>query len=521
MLKVIEWHVQLKKTLHSKVNMGIDDHSKLEEKVMELERVEKVLGLLLRTREVGAHIKAVMKLNCTVKRYKGDRFAVTVLHKGIMSYLKVMKLVEDAAQNSICSPKGQSFTRAIKFDTKPLLLELSRARITKDAFSDDDCELLKLIYENTLCLNRPTASTCDVSIEVDKLNPNHEVPVIAVDADLQCEKLWARVKARVAKKTKFYQTDYIGDSVSLLQREFYQTAKAFVFSGMYPLFVFDGEPPKEKSAKYERYKKDGARLEARAEKCNEQFKKSEELGLPVADFIAEEKRKLFMQMERIPKGTKRKIRELVKSMGLPVVQADGEADPYCVFLERIGIADAVYTTDSDVLVHGAKYRFKTFSSLSVDADETRGIKAHSKILLNGTSRERLLEAAKLNSEQYRDLCILAQCDYNTRVSKYGMITAYKDMRELGSLERILEEKLADRDTSGLNIEACRRLFNRKEYKLDPNELYASSTILETSGIQHLSELGLGNDAAGLLLKIELLTERGKAIVVPDEYKTTA
>lgn len=494
--------------------MGIDDHSKLEEKVVEFERAQKVLELLMRTNNVPQHVKDVMKLNSVIKKYKGDRFNASILAKGITDYLKIMKVVDDAVLESLGSKKGQTFMRAIKLKASPIQLELSRAHTTKESFSDEELALLTIIQENLMCLLRPATGTCDVSVDVTTLNPHNSIPVIAVDANLQCEKLWARSKSKTVKIKRFYETDYITKTVGFLKKEFFYLAKAFVSSGVYPIFVFDGKAPPEKSAKYERYKKVNERADIRLEKCNKSIADSAELDIPVADFMMEEKRKLFMQMERIPKAVINELKLLVKSMGLPVLQVDGEADPYCVFLERIGVADAVYTTDSDVLVHGAKYRFKNFSSVFISEDTAKGIKPHVSIQMHGTSLERLLEASKLTHDQYLDLCILAQCDYNTKVKGYGMITAYKDMLELGSLERILKERLADKDTSGLNIEACRRLFRRKAYKLNPEDLYASSTILETSGIEYLSELGLGEEAATLLLNIEVLEERAKLIVVP-------
>ena len=85
------------------------------------------------------------------------------------------------------------------------------------------------------------------------------------------------------------------------------------------------------------------------------------------------------------------------------------------------------------------------------------------------------------------------------------------------LERILEERFAGADTACLNVDACRRLFDRKEYKLDPDELYVSSTVLETSGVQHLADLGFAQQAATLSLDIAVLEDRAKHIVVPERF----
>ena len=60
---------------------------------------------------------------------------------------------------------------------------------------------------------------------------------------------------------------------------------------------------------------------------------------------------------------------------------------------------------------------------------------------------------------------------------------------------------------------------RKEYKLNPEELYTNSTVLQTSGIEYLSELGFGQEASTLLLKLEGLEERARLISIPPEYHT--
>jgi len=497
--------------------MGIEDHKKLEEKGSEFRRARGVLERLSETPDVAQHVKDVMKLVRVSKKYKGEAFDVEVLSKGFSGYLKVMRTVEDAAAQSIGSKRGQSFVRGLKMKTGPFLLELSRARTCREHFTDDELALLAAVQRNATAFSRGDGGGCDVTVPVDELNPDHAIPVLAIDADLQCEQLWSRAKSKTAKKSGFYRTDYLETATTHLKREMFFHAKAFVSSQIYPIFVFDGKAPPEKAAKYRKYAKRDERLEERIAKCNKQIADCVELGIPVSDHIAEEKRKLFMQAERIPRGVKGEIRTLLKSMGLPVVQADGEADPFCVFLERIGVVDGVYTTDSDVLVHGARHRFKTFSAQFVEEDAARGITPHMQAVLSGTSREKLLEITDLSTEQYRDVCILAGCDYNDKIPKYAMVSAYKDMLQLGSLERILEERFAGADTACLNVDACRRLFDRKEYKLDPDELYVSSTVLETSGVQHLADLGFAQQAATLSLDIAVLEDRAKHIVVPERF----
>ena len=56
-----------------------------------------------------------------------------------------------------------------------------------------------------------------------------------------------------------------------------------------------------------------------------------------------------MALERLSK----RVEALFKSLGLPVVQAPGEAEAMCAALQRQGLVHACATKDSDVLVMGA------------------------------------------------------------------------------------------------------------------------------------------------------------------------
>lgn len=494
--------------------MGIKMFNKFLEAIAEYERLQKVLVELNKQQDIEKHAKSVLVLNRIVKKYTGDRYNNKELAKMFNKYIKMMRSVKGAVEEGMMSKVGQSFKLGSKFDTTILFRELSAFSQTHE-FTEADKTTLSRLKSNIGILKRITVQSCDVDVNANTLSQNSEVPVIAVDADLIVEQRWSRAKTAIAKRTTFLRNPDIEDALRILQKEIYYTAKMFISSGIYPVFVFDGKAPPEKGAKYERYKKINARAKERIEKCETQIQKCDELGLPISDFIMEEKRKLFMQTTRIPSGGKEKVKMMLSSMGLPVIQADVEADPYCVFLERIGVADGVYTTDSDVLVHGAKHRFKHVDSKALESNE---IESSERItLLSGTSYDRIIEASGCTHEQFRDICILAECDYNNNIPNYGIMKAYKDMMIHGSLNKVLEAVHNDKDVSKLNIEACHRLFSPRDFYINPLDVLVNPQAIENGGIEYLNEIQVGENVGWLSLKISTLVERGNQIVIPERF----
>lgn len=141
-----------------------------------------------------------------------------------------------------------------------------------------------------------------------------------------------------------------------------------------PVFVFDGKPPDEKTATLEK------RAEADGRKFTNYF-----------GFASTQ--------------TKASI-DLLKLLGVPVVQAPGDAEALCAQLVKAGTVHAVASEDMDTLPFGATLLIRQLNA-SKDSEVTE------------FSLRKLLHKLNLTQKEFVDLCILLGCDYCDKISGLG------------------------------------------------------------------------------------------------------
>lgn len=139
--------------------------------------------------------------------------------------------------------------------------------------------------------------------------------------------------------------------------------------------------------------------------------------------------------------------EIVKLLGFSCLQADGEAETVCVFLQKIGRVDAVMSEDGDVLAYGCE------SMLCLKKNK---ISKGSGFLINHTS---LIESLDLTKKEFLDLCVLLGCDYNTHLKGMGPTKALKLISTHSTIE---DCGLSDDELSLLKYERCRELLTTPE-----------------------------------------------------------
>jgi flap endonuclease-1 len=188
------------------------------------------------------------------------------------------------------------------------------------------------------------------------------------------------------------------------------------------------------------------------------------------DIIVKRIEKMRSNILQISKEDFELTKQLFDILNIPYYCAPMEAETCCSDLCKRGIVDAVMSEDTDVLAYNAPV-FLT----KIDTFNDTCVRIHHKDIL---------EALEIDYSQFLDLCIMCGCDYNTNIPKVGPQTAFKYIKEFGTIENISKSK--NIDVSILKHDRCRDLFlNYEKIKLEtipfcgsPNLLSLQTFIIE-------------------------------------------
>ena len=234
-----------------------------------------------------------------------------------------------------------------------------------------------------------------------------------------------------------------GETTSHLLGIFYRTVR-LVENSIKPVYVFDGKPPVLKGGELEK------RLLAKEEAIKQRENIKDEAT--VEEFLKYEKRTV-----RVTREQNEEVKHLLELMGIPFVTAPCEAEAQCAELARTGKVFAAASEDMDSLCYEPPYllRHLTFS-------EAR------KIAIDQIEYSKVLEALGMTRETFVDLCILLGCDYCETIKGVGPVTAFKLIKEHGSLDNIVEFAKSNPTKTSLKIPEhwpyaeARQLFLRPE-----------------------------------------------------------
>ncbi|XP_041848764.1 probable flap endonuclease 1 homolog [Melanotaenia boesemani] len=180
-------------------------------------------------------------------------------------------------------------------------------------------------------------------------------------------------------------------SLSPLTGLFFRTL-TFLEHDIKPVFVFDGKPPVEKRAI----------LEKRAETAGRNF----------PNFTGTASSQI------------KDCHKLLKHLGVPVIQAPGDAEALCARLVKDGTVDAVASEDMDTLPFGANILIRQLNAKK-DSDVVE------------YSLPKLLEKLQISHEEFVDLCILLGCDYCDKIHGLGPRRALTLIRTHRTIEEVV------------------------------------------------------------------------------------
>lgn len=198
---------------------------------------------------------------------------------------------------------------------------------------------------------------------------------------------------RIVVDASIYMYRYIGDN-SLIEN-YYLMCLLFRHYNISALFVFDGQPPKEKSNELKeraslkkKAKKELSALETQLNNSGENEKKE----------LLSMKKNLMKQCIHVKAWHLSDVKNLIDATGHQWLTAPGEADHLCAKLVREGYADACMSEDMDMFVHGCP-RVLRYMSLNKENFVEYNL-------------PKILKTLKISFQEFQELCILAGTDYN-------------------------------------------------------------------------------------------------------------
>jgi len=196
---------------------------------------------------------------------------------------------------------------------------------------------------------------------------------------------------------------------------------------IYPCFVFDGKPPllKVHTQEEREYRK---RI---AEEKLEKAKEAEDL---------EAIGKYSKQTSRLSSDIVSDSKELLKALGLPIIQAPSEADAQGSYIVERGDVYAFASSDFDCLLHNCP---RLITNLTLSKKKRLASGAIIKISPEIIELENVLKNLDINQDQLIVIAILCGTDYNQGIYKIGPKTALKLVKEHKDFNKIFEDVKAD------------------------------------------------------------------------------
>lgn len=273
--------------------------------------------------------------------------------------------------------------------------------------------------------------------------------VLISDAPIP-EEVTSKIRADVFAKAASFMSEMLSKSITLV-------------------FVFDGTsvPEKTSGARARRAASRDSKL-ARIAALKTQLNDVDPLYRSKDD--VETLRKLVRNSPPIkPREDLAALRTYLENSGAPVVSAPDEAEKYCAFLARQGVVSAVWTTDTDSYAFGAPLFITGYSDYTAPSDEVvpewYGLGSVKPTHFSVIAPPIAFKSLGLTRSQFVDLCIMLECDFNTRMPGIGPAKAWAMLsaarNKAPDAQRLIEIAAGDYPLlpwENLNAERCRSIF---------------------------------------------------------------
>ncbi|MGB1586304.1 MAG: flap endonuclease-1 [Thermoplasmatota archaeon] len=228
----------------------------------------------------------------------------------------------------------------------------------------------------------------------------------------------------------------------------YRTAN-LVEAGIKPVFVFDGEPHHLKretlAARSERRKQAEADYaEAKASGDDEKaFSKAQQTSKMTSDMADEAK-------------------HLLRSLGIPVIEAPSEGEAQAAWMAKEGIVDAAASQDFDALLFGTPRLLRNVTVTG--RRKLPGKQVWVDVTPEEIRLEESLAKAELTREQLVDAALLVGTDFNPGIKGIGPKKALALIQKEGSLEALIERLSGNPESATKAVE--RSILEQHEALMD-------------------------------------------------------
>lgn len=195
---------------------------------------------------------------------------------------------------------------------------------------------------------------------------------------------------------------------------------SFLDNNITPFYIFDGKSTQEKekliTERQNKYENNKKKIDQVITETRNDFSIGDNID---ATTTVEKIKKVNI---KINKSEIEDLKNLLTNMGIMFYQCNGETDLFCRFLSQNNIVNYFITEDMDFLTHNCKFVITKFSFTS-------------KFYLY--DNQKMLNAIKLNRNQFIDMCILLGCDYTKTVKGIGMARSYPLIKQYETIENII------------------------------------------------------------------------------------
>jgi len=217
----------------------------------------------------------------------------------------------------------------------------------------------------------------------------------------------------IAIDTSIYLYKFILNNTLL--ESIYLMITLFKQYNIFPIFVFDGIPPKEKETIIKKRQHEKLIAKQRCEELQEQLINTTNISEQTN--LNETINSLKKKCIKLKKTDIKKVRDLIDAFGVYYIDALGEADELCAKLVISKIAYACLSEDMDLFLYGCP-RVLRYLSLT-----------NSTVIIYYL--DKILEDLNMNFKEFKEICVISGSDYitNNTFNFYTVLKYYKEYKE--------------------------------------------------------------------------------------------